>query len=169
MERLREAFAGVPGTPVRDVETFIASGNVVFTAGAAGAKDVAALERRIADHLRDALGYEVATFVRAVAELEVMARANHFPEAAEGHAVHVGFLQGTPAPDAATRLLALDDAINTFALDGRELWWWSRGRISDSGIEGGRLERALGMPMTMRNVNTVRRLAAKYGTPPTRA
>ena len=166
MERLREVFASVPGTPVRDVETFIASGNVVFTTGA---KDIAALERRIADQLRDALGYEVATFVRAVAELEVMARANHFPEAAEGHAVHVGFLQGKPAPDAATRLMALDDAINTFALDGRELWWWSRGRISDSGIEGGRLERALGMPMTMRNVNTVRRLAAKYGTPPTGA
>jgi uncharacterized protein (DUF1697 family) len=98
-----------------------------------------------------------------------MARANHFPEAAEGHAVHVGFLRAAPAPGAAERLLAFDDAINTFTLDGRELWWWSRGRISESGIEGGRLERALGMPMTMRNVNTVRRLAAKYGTRPTGA
>ena len=169
MDRLREAFAGVRGTPVRDVETFIASGNVVFTAGTAGTKDIAALEQRIADQLCDALGYEVATFVRAIAELETMARANHFPEAAEGHAVHVGFLRAAPAPEAAARLLAFDDAINTFTLDGRELWWWSRGRISESGIEGGRLERALGVPMTMRNVNTVRRLAAKYGTRPTGA
>jgi uncharacterized protein (DUF1697 family) len=166
MDRLREAFAGLPGTPVRDVETFIASGNVVFTMDTASAKDIAALERRIAGQLRDALGYEVATFVRAVAALETMARATHFPDAADGHAVHVGFLHDALAPDAAARIVALGDAINSFVVDGRELWWWSKGRISDSGIDGGRMERALGMPMTMRNVNTVRRLAAKYGTPP---
>ncbi|HEX7528041.1 MAG TPA: DUF1697 domain-containing protein, partial [Thermoanaerobaculia bacterium] len=47
-----------------DVETFIASGNVVFSS-----KGARGLEAKIANALEQELGYAVATFVRTVAEV----------------------------------------------------------------------------------------------------
>ncbi len=48
------------------VETFIASGNVVFETRT---KNTKTLERKIEKKLREALGYEVAAFVRTDKEL----------------------------------------------------------------------------------------------------
>ena len=168
MARLRAILADLPGTPLRDVETFIASGNVVFTAAPKDTRDasaVAALERRIERQLEDALGWEVATFVRSVDALVALARATPFDGVADGHTLSVGFMHAPLAPDAQARLLALGDARNAFAVDGADVWWWTKGRLSESGIEPRRLERALGArPITVRNVTTVRRLATKYGS-----
>ena len=167
MERLRALFATLPGTPLQDVETFIASGNVVFTAAAKDTRDakaVAALERRIERHLEESLGWEVATFVRSVDALVALAGATPFEGVAEGHTLSVGFLHAPLPPDAAAALLALGDARNTFAVAGADVWWWTKGKLSESGIEPRHFARALGaIPITMRNVTTVRRLAAKYG------
>ena len=58
MDRLRALFAELK---FRNVETLIASGNVIFEATTA---DAEALEQRIERHLRTSLGYEVATFLR---------------------------------------------------------------------------------------------------------
>ena len=157
MERLRALFAELP---VADVETFIASGNVVFTTTA---RTLAPLERRIAAHLHEALGYEVATFVRTIPELAALVASTPFTEVADDHTLTVGFLHAPPSADAVARVAQFGDPRNSLLVRERELWWWSKGRTSESGIEGGRLERALGVPMTMRNVTTVRRLVAKYG------
>jgi len=35
--------------------------------------------------------------------------------------------------------------------------------MSDSSISGGLLEKTVGLPATMRNTSTVKKLAAKYG------
>jgi len=63
MDHLRSLFAGLG---FANVETFIASGNVIFDSKA---KDTSALERKIEKHLLVILGYEVRTFVRSVAEV----------------------------------------------------------------------------------------------------
>ena len=52
---------------------------------------------------------------------------------------------------------------DAFHVHGRELYW-RRTRMSDSKVTGKQLERAIGMPFTMRNVTTLRRLAAKYAS-----
>ena len=59
------------------METFIASGNVVLetTAG-----DTAALETGIAAGLQEALGFEVATFIRTGTELAHIAAYQAFPQ-----------------------------------------------------------------------------------------
>ncbi|MGH7483915.1 MAG: DUF1697 domain-containing protein, partial [Longimicrobiales bacterium] len=64
MAALRELFDALG---LERVETFIASGNVVFDVE--GQEDPSALERRIEERLRRELGYEVATFLRARPEL----------------------------------------------------------------------------------------------------
>ena len=49
-----------------------------------------------------------------------------------------------------------------FHVHGREMYWRPSGRISDSKITGAMLEKALKLPATMRNLTTVRKLAALH-------
>jgi uncharacterized protein (DUF1697 family) len=162
MDRLREivqqlGFAGV--------ETFIASGNVAFEAPAG---DGATLETRIEHHLQQQLGYTVDTFVRSAAELREIAEHDPFPGSApigaegDAGALMVAFLKAPPTEEAWQRLLRHQSETDNFRAYGREVYWLCRTRISESAFSGALLERALGVPATMRNVTTVRALAAKY-------
>jgi Uncharacterized protein conserved in bacteria len=88
MDRLRQIFESIG---LASVETFIASGNVIFESRA-GAPT---LERKIETALRETLGYEVRTFLRSAAELLEVSRYRPFPEAqlgAEGSSLYVSFL-----------------------------------------------------------------------------
>ena len=53
-----------------DVASFIASGNVIFSSTS---HDCEAHEAKIQTHLREALSYEVATFIRTPEELQQVA------------------------------------------------------------------------------------------------
>ena len=61
MDDLRRRFAQLGFT---EVETFIASGNVIFSSPS---RDAAALEKKIERQLEKSFGYEVKTFVRTLA------------------------------------------------------------------------------------------------------
>lgn len=158
MDRLRLLFEGIGHSRV---ETFIASGNVIFEAGS---KNAAALERAIEAHLREALGYEVATFIRSPAELAAIGRFRPFPGVGEANAdpLFVGFLSAKPAPAAIRRLQACESDVEQFRVRGRELYWLLRGRFSDSKFSGAKLEKVLGVQATIRRSTTVTKLAAKY-------
>ena len=67
MENLRHLFESLDFS---NVQTFIASGNVVFDAKEKSARS---LEKKIEKRLREALGYDVATFIRTDAELAEIA------------------------------------------------------------------------------------------------
>jgi len=155
MDRLRALFAELG---FERVETFIASGNVVFDATET---DTAKLETRIEAHLRQQLGYEAATFLRTPAEVAAAAEHEPFPRV-DGDSLYVTFLRAEPDADAREKLAALGGEDDRFAVRGRELYWWRRGRLSDSAVTGAQLDRAVRVPGTMRNVTTVRKLAAKY-------
>jgi uncharacterized protein (DUF1697 family) len=158
MDRLRLLFSELK---LRNVETVIASGNVLFDASET---DAAALEARIEEHLEKSLGYAVATFLRTPEELRALAALEPFSgedHESLGHAQSVGFLKTTPAADACTKLVSFGDALNAFHVNEREVYWLSRTKISASKISGAVFEKTLRMPATFRNVTTVRKLAAK--------
>jgi uncharacterized protein (DUF1697 family) len=159
MEQLRVLF-GEMG--FANVETFIASGNVVFDARA---RSATGLERTIEAHLRKALGYDVNTFVRSAGELAAIVNRDAFPPAdvAAAHALYVAFLGKTPAPAVRERLSRASTAADEFALHGRELYWLCRVRFSDSAFSGPPLEKATSAPVTVRNMTTLRKLAARFG------
>ncbi|MBA2270985.1 MAG: DUF1697 domain-containing protein [Chthoniobacterales bacterium] len=158
MERLRQIFESLD---LGDVETFIASGNVVFTSAV---KDAGRLEKKIEQSLQSELGYEVRTFLRSDAELVKITEHEAFEGAGELPEVRlfIGFLSEVPTAAAAARLVEASTDIDQFHLSGRELYWRCRVNSSDSPFSGPKLEKTLGMPTTLRNVNTVRRLVAKY-------
>lgn len=162
MNRLRDVFVALG---FRDVETFIASGNVIFSARST---DRAALERRIERALADALGYEVATFLRTPDEVAAVAVYAPFPAdaVARSRVMHVGVL-GAPLPPAATEALAkLETPIDRFHVYGREVYWLCSGAPGESRIANGVLERAVKARATFRSVNTFRRLHARLTAAP---
>ncbi|HKB05146.1 MAG TPA: DUF1697 domain-containing protein [Gemmataceae bacterium] len=158
MDQLRALFEGLG---LSKVETFIASGNVIFESPA----KAKALETKIAGHLRESLGYEVGVFIRSPAEIAAVAGHQPFPVAdleADGHSLYISFLSSAPAAEAAERLRALRTDLDDFHIHGCEVYWLCRTRISESAVSMAKFERAVGVPGTMRNVTTVKKLAAKY-------
>ncbi len=160
MGALRALFDGLGYTRV---ETVLASGNVLFESPS---EDASALERDIEAALSAALGYEVVTFVRTVAEVAAIAAADPFPgfapAAGEG-TLYVLLMRERP-PDAAARALdALTPEGDRTRVIGREGYWVVRGLVSQSPVTGAALERTLGQPLTMRNIATLRRIAARLG------
>jgi uncharacterized protein (DUF1697 family) len=156
MPVLKRIFESVK---LAEVETFIASGNVVFTSSTQAAR----LEPIIEERLRETLGFSVVTFLRTTAD--VAAVAEHEPFDAQlppGARLYVGFLRESPAPATRKRLLALTTAKDALAVHGRELYWRCAVPSMESLVSGALLEKVLGQPATLRNVNTIRRLAAKY-------
>ena len=157
METLRAHFESLG---LANVETFIASGNVIFETRAAAA----ALERKIEACLLEALGYEVATFLRTDREVAAIADYRPFAEAAmkSARALCVGFLGAAPTPAARRLILGLRTAIDDFHVEGRELYWMCRKGQSESRFSNTVFERTVRMRATFRGMNTVRRLARKY-------
>ncbi len=145
----------------RDVETFIASGNVIFSSRSG---DEAALVRKIERRLQSSLGYEVATFLRTPADVGEIARGEPFPRAAmqAAAALNIGFLDA-PLPGPTRKVLAsLETDIDSFTAVGRELYWMCQERQSGSKVSNVALEKALKVRCTMRGMNTIVRLAARF-------
>ena len=144
----------------KNVESFIASGNIVFETPA---KNPAALEKKIAAALETTLGYEVATFLRDFDELAVIAGAQPFKGITDGPLYLVGLLHQPPDAAAKKRLMALSSQDDRIATTRREMWWYSEIRQSESQYSTNDLEKALGVRATWRNLRTVRKMVAKWG------
>lgn len=160
MERLRATFEAMG---FAGVATFIASGNVIFESAAG---DDAELERRIEAALHDDLGFAVDTFLRTVADLKAVIEAVPWPAvelSSPGRSLFVAFTRSVPAAAQVDRLYALSNPVDALSVHGREVYWLRKGGNADSKIDGGRLERALAAPATVRNITTIRRMAERFG------
>jgi uncharacterized protein (DUF1697 family) len=152
MDLLRELFTGLKFS---GVETFIASGNVIFETKAAPDQK---LEQKIEKRLEAALGYEVGTFVRSMDEIRAISVFEPFSN--KGYALNVGFMRG-PLSDA-EQVKPFVTEVDDFHVHGREVYWLCRIRQSDSKFPAKKFEKAIGGAVTWRNMNTVVRLAEKY-------
>jgi uncharacterized protein (DUF1697 family) len=74
MDQLRKLFEGLR---LANVETFIASGNVIFDCGA---EDAQKLERRIEAHLQKSLGYPWRRFCARPRSCRRSPAPGHFPK-----------------------------------------------------------------------------------------
>jgi uncharacterized protein (DUF1697 family) len=158
MAELRRLFEGLG---LKEVETFIASGNVVFSSDAS---DLRSLELAIEDRLRASLGYEVSTFLRTEEELAAITKHDAFKKShlQDAQVLYVGFLVEPPSPAAKKLITAFKSEIDDFEVRGREVYWLCQTKQSDSKFSNARLEKALKTRATWRGLNTLRRLAAKY-------
>ena len=144
-----------------DAESFIASGNIIFTAPKTSAT---ALEQNIEKQLAASLGYDVSTFLRT--ESEVAAVANYRPFSTAridaALALNVAFLAHPLDAAAKKAVLAMKTDIDDFHVHGREVYWLCKLKQSDSKFSNAPFERALKQRATWRGVRTIRKLAEKY-------
>jgi uncharacterized protein (DUF1697 family) len=156
---LRAAFEALDLT---GVETFRASGNVVFDGpDGVGGADVSA---RIEAGLADALGYEVPVYLRSCEQVAAIAAREPFPAKqvkASAGKLQVALLPDVPGKPARKEALGLATDEDRLAIHGSELFWLPSGGISESGLDLKAIESELG-PWTMRTMGTVEQIAAKH-------
>jgi uncharacterized protein (DUF1697 family) len=159
MSELRTLFEGLG---LKQVESFIASGNLIFRSGAS---DVVVLQQKIEGRLLRSLGYEVKTFLRTAPEVVAISRYEAFEKGQlkTATAINVAFLADPLTGPATKSVLALRTELDEFHVNGREVYWLCRARQSDSTFSNVRFEKLVGTRATWRNMNTVVRLAVKYG------
>jgi len=139
------------------VQTYIQSGNVVFTADRAEEPLRRQLEREIAA----AFGFPVTVALRTAGELERLIAQCPFAVDAlrDEESLYVSLLAAAPAQAGIDRLLARDSDVDELRLVGREVYLLLRQSIRLTLFTNAFLERTLGVPATARNWRTISKLA----------
>ena len=153
MAELRALFTSLG---LADVQTYIQSGNVVFTAGGGEEEELAA---RIEAALAEAFGIDPAVLLRTPAELEQIARQNpYLSRDADLSKLHVVFLDRAPPASAAAELDPSRSPPDELTVAGRELYLRLPNGAGRSKLTLDYFERVLGVRGTQRNWNTVLKL-----------
>jgi uncharacterized protein (DUF1697 family) len=141
------------------VEAFATSGNIIFDGDA---EDLAGLERAIEQMLLDALGYDLATFIRTDVDVRAIARHTPFMPASikAAAALKVAMFKDTLDEKETRAVLALKTKNDEFHVRGRELYWLSW--AEQSALSNAVFEVAVGRPSALRGMNTITQLAKKY-------
>lgn len=146
---------------LESVSAFLASGNVVFDSRT---QDRKALSERIEQGLKDALNYDVPTFLRSADEVRAIASHDAFTAEQKDKSTgkpQVALLQEEPTGEALAAVVQLSTDRDRLQVWGNTLFWLPSGGISQSELDMKLLTEALG-PMTVRTKNTIVRLTAKY-------
>ena len=159
MDRLKEHFHEL-GYP--DAQTYIQSGNVLFTAPE---QDPVALRARLEESLLATFGFAVDVVLLTRGELEAVLAANPYARRAlaEGERVYVTFLQQLPATENAARLAPVDGSADELALIGRAVYVLCRGPYHESVYGNAFIEKKLKVAATTRNLQVSEHLLGMCG------
>ncbi len=146
-----------------DVETVVASGNVLFAHERAGD---ASLADEIAAVVNDAFGIDSLVVVRTRREIASAVEDNPFHGDGEDRFVHSILLDGQPTAEAFDALLAehRDKGGERLALGDRVLYLDYVHGVGVSSLTGPFLQRRLGCRGTARNMTSLKRIIAKMDT-----
>jgi uncharacterized protein (DUF1697 family) len=134
------------------VETYIASGNVLFAAKASASKVKATLEKRLHAYA----GKPVGVVVRTAPELAAVLKSNPFPKSAPNRTVVI-FLDDPPPSGALAEIRGRKD--EDVRLGKREIYV----AYGAAGIGRSKLKIPAAANGTARNLNTVAKLVARAG------
>lgn len=134
------------------IQTYIASGNVVFESKASPKKVKTALEARLLAYV----GKPVDVIVRTAAEMAAVLKANPFPKAAPNRAVAI-FLDEPPPSDALDHAVGVTD--EAMRLGTREVFVHYA-----SGIGKSKLKIPIAQGGTARNMSTIAKLVEMTAT-----
>lgn len=142
------------------VESFLASGNLIFTAGKTSPST---LEKKIATALEERLGFAVATFLRTGKEVEEILRYRPFSAKllSEASALNIGFTGHPFSKEEGEIVQQFRTPMDEFHLRGREIYWLCRQKQSESHFNGGKLERAIGREVTFRSASSLSKLVTR--------
>lgn len=154
MESLRSLYASLG---LLDAQTYVQSGNVVFRT-----KDtnLVSLARKIESAIEHTFGFRPSVILRTTAELRTAIAANPFAARSgiEPNRLLVTFLAGSPAAEARQKALSIKADPEELHILERELYTYFPNGMARPKLSMASVERALKIPATGRNWNTVTKL-----------
>ncbi len=155
MADLRAMFEDAGAT---DVHSYIASGNVVFSASAALAKTIGPA---IAARIEADLGFPAPVLLRSAAQMAKVAAAHPFADRADDpRRLHFAFVDAKAgAKHLATLRAVCTDDEGLEAGDGGLYLWFGHG-VAKTKLTNALIDRTLGAVATVRNWRTVQTLAS---------
>lgn len=142
---------------LRDVETYLQSGNAIFrTEG----REVARLSKRIESGIQKSFGFHSDVILRTPAELRDVVKRNPFAarRGIDPKRLAVTFLAGDPGQEAREKLLAIKAEPEELRIEDRELYIYYPNGMARPKMTWPIIERALKTSGTSRNWNTVTKL-----------
>ena len=154
---MKELAALLEGLGLKDVATYLASGNVVFRSDTTDAD-------RLADDIKAAIGrrygFTPQLLIRSRQALEEAMTANPFPEGeSRPKTLHLFFLESPPADPDLESLDSIKTATERFSLLGSVFYLHAPDGIGRSKVAA-RVEKLLGVTATARNWRTVSKVMA---------
>jgi uncharacterized protein (DUF1697 family) len=157
MAALRELLGGAG---LRDVSTYVQSGNVVLSSD----EDPTELELRLETLIAGEFRFEVPVIVRTTQELAAVVKHNPLADVAVDPKRHqVTFLAHPLSPERVEAVAALAAGSERLAARGRELYAWHPDGVARSKLSAKLGSSGLGVKATSRNWTTVTTLLEMAG------
>jgi uncharacterized protein (DUF1697 family) len=152
---MNELAAVLEKLGLQNIRIYIQSGNVVFQGKVLDTNRLAA---KISTAIRKSHGFEPRVLLLDAAKLEKIISANPFPEAeAAGNTLHFNFLAEIPPKPDLAEIEKIRSASEQCKLKGDVFYLHAPDGIGRSKLAAN-MEKLLGVPLTGRNWNTVRKL-----------
>ncbi len=144
---------------LRDVQTYIQSGNLVFREDG---EDPGTLARRLEKAIEADFGFRPAVIVRTASELRKVIAKNPFAGRAgiEPNRLLVVFMDSAPTQQAREQVLGIPCEPEELRINGREVYIYYPNGMAHPKIPLVRIEKTLQCASTGRNWNTVNKLLA---------
>ena len=144
-----------------DAQSYIQSGNLLFTASGNPAR----LESQLEEAIEQRFGLQIPVIVRSANDWLTYAKSNPFPNASANtpNLVALALSKQTPKPDAVEQLQERAADGERVALVGKALWIHFAGGTARSKLAPAVLDRLVGSPVTARNWRTVCKLEEMLG------
>ena len=153
MDELKECYESLGFSRV---QTYIQSGNVVFSFGGSSESS---LTQKLEKGIRAKFGFDVPVMIRTREEMQQVIRNFPFTRAQEERA-HVTFLSAEPATFPAPQLEGARAQHEEFAISGREVYLFLPHGYGRTRLSNAFFEKQLKVLATTRNWRTVRALHA---------
>ena len=154
MEELRALHESLG---LREVQTYVQSGNVIFRTGE---RDLLRLSRRIENAIERKFGFRPDVIIRTTSELRNVIAQNPFASrrGIDPSKLLVIFLATDASPEAREKILSIKADPEELRIDGRELYIYFPNGLARPKLSAALIEKTLKIPGTGRNWNTVRKL-----------
>jgi uncharacterized protein (DUF1697 family) len=154
MDALRALYESLG---LRNVESFIQSGNVLFRTKE---RDLPALAKRIQNGIERQFGFRPAVILRTCSELRDVIRRNPFAKrrGIEPNRLLVTFLASDPGAEARERLKRMKTEPEELLIEGREVFIYFPNGMARPKLSWPTIEKMLGTSGTGRNWNSVAKL-----------
>jgi uncharacterized protein (DUF1697 family) len=154
MEALRALYESLG---LRDVQTYVVSGNVVFRTKE---RNLVALAKRIEDAIEQGFGFRPAVIVRTTSELRGAIAKNPFAKrrGIDPGKLLVTFLADDPSADSRDKVLKIKADPEELFIDGRHVYIYFPNGMGRTKLSWAAIGKMLGTSATGRNWNSVIKL-----------